>query len=395
MLATMLASIIIITAFALLGGVGRANSIARQTSEEMIDLQRVHASFEKAFRLIVTAEAGRADLPANIPPDRSGSGSGSTNPGGANSPATPRSPTGPSAPIIPTSDNPIEAGREINTAGITVRGADSLTPGSAAAAAANGTSNNNDTAGQSAGTADKPRQQKSQPRVLLEPSSFTGTTLLEMVLSEPPVALPYGSDPGLAFAMTRGGFVLKPPPPVLLADGSPAPVREEPTNIVKGASGDTGLDSPSLDLCWETYAFGSVAGPDRNIIASVRLAGGVQAVNYQFYKTDATSGKLEATSISKVTVANDLPAYVQVEITLKSGKFVRWLFEIGWTTGPEPDVELNSRLAGGDAGGTTERNGNSSSSGTRSGSTDSHGDGSDGSKPRGLNNDRSTIKGRD
>ncbi len=269
------------------------------------------------------------------------------------------------------------------------------------------------------------------PRLVLD-SDEMGLPRLEMLVAESPVALPVGTDPALQRALTRGAFVLRMPeiegPTISGGAGmsdqermtlAAAQLRERlvrqqaedaqklvEAGFASGGAGGVGgegfgalpvgVDEKSaailgrgFDLVWEVYPYNTQAGPDRQAITRVVLASGVTAMRWQFYKTNQQM-QLEPRATASVTVKTDLPAYAEVELTMVSGRRVKWMFEIGWTVAGEPDAErlardLNfdrandpageeeggARAASGsgsrDTGATPARSGSRSGSGTGSG----------------------------
>lgn len=269
------------------------------------------------------------------------------------------------------------------------------------------------------------------PRLVLDADEL-GLPRLEMLVAESPVALPVGTDPALQRALTRGAFVLRMPgvEEATISGGAgmsdqermalaAAQLRERlvrqqmedaqklvDAGFASGGAGGVGgegfgalpvgVDEQSaailgrgFDLVWEVYPYNTQAGPDRQTITRVVLASGVTAMRWQFYKTNQQM-QLEPRASASVTVKTDLPAYAEVELTMVSGRRVKWMFEIGWTVAGEPDGEtlardLNfdrandpageeeggSRTASGsgsrDSGATPARSGSRSGSGTGSG----------------------------
>lgn len=224
------------------------------------------------------------------------------------------------------------------------------------------------------------------PRLVLD-SDELGLPRLEMLVAESPVALPVGTDPALQRALTRGAFVLRMPEVegATISGGSMMSDQERMTlaaaqlrerlvrqqaedaqklvdaGFASGAGGvggvggegfgalPMGLDEKSaaalgrgFDLVWEVYPYNTQAGPEREAVARVVLASGVTAMRWQFYKTNQQM-QLEPRATASVTVKTDLPAYAEVELTMVSGRRVKWMFEIGWTVAAEPDGETLAR----------------------------------------------------
>lgn len=63
--------------------------------------------------------------------------------------------------------------------------------------------------------------------------------------------------------------------------------------------------------------------------AAVRLAGGLTQLRWQVYHERERKTAFEA------TWSDDLPAYVELELTTSSGLYANWMFEVGWSSGPE------------------------------------------------------------
>jgi hypothetical protein len=77
--------------------------------------------------------------------------------------------------------------------------------------------------------------------------------------------------------------------------------------------------------------------------------------SWQAYKsvTDPTSptkilGRQQLTELS-ATGLQDLPAYVEMKVSTASGLTANWMFEVGWTNGPETmdEAQQDGTLAGG------------------------------------------------
>lgn len=272
------------------------------------------------------------------------------------------------------------------------------------------------------------------PRLVLD-SDEMGLPRLEMLVAESPVALPVGTDPALQRALTRGAFVLRMPEVegATISGGAGMSDQERMTlaaaqlrerlvrqqmedaqklvdaGFASGGAGGVGgegfgalpvgVDEKSaailgrgFDLVWEVYPYNTQAGPDREAITRVVLASGVTAMRWQFYKTNQQM-QLEPRATASVTVKTDLPAYAEVELTMVSGRRVKWMFEIGWTVAGEPDAERLARdlnfdrandPVGEEEGGARAASGSRDSSATpvRSGSRSGSGPGSGVDKER-------------
>lgn len=167
-----------------------------------------------------------------------------------------------------------------------------------------------------------------------------------MLVAEAPVALPPGADAGLQFAMTRGAFVLRP----TTEDADAVRPGAGNTSVLSGDDLRARVDElggarGGFDLAWETYTLGSSPAMNRQILGRVVLCRHVAAFDMRFYKTNPDSLKLEPVQLSTVAVMRDLPAYAEVEMSLSTGRRVKWLFEIGWTTGFEPDGSSPERYS--------------------------------------------------
>ncbi|MBX9737906.1 MAG: hypothetical protein K2X32_13370, partial [Phycisphaerales bacterium] len=180
-----------------------------------------------------------------------------------------------------------------------------------------------------------PEEMSTQPRI-----NLLGDGGMEILVAEPPLAIPGGMESGLQFAMTRGAFVIR-PREVSLEDVARAAARPDP-------SGGRVGEGTGPDLVWEVYPLGDKPeGPDAGdrAIGRVTLCRNVSSMKTQFYRTNQETQKLEAVSIVQVTEKRELPAYAEVQLMLEGGRQVRWLFEIGWTTGVEPRSST-TRFAG-------------------------------------------------
>ncbi len=92
----------------------------------------------------------------------------------------------------------------------------------------------------------------------------------------------------------------------------------------------------------------------RHGINAIRLASGIESLTWNvFYRN-------ERLNAYQASAADDLPAYVEIEVRALSGLYASWIFEVQWATGPEVDMpDLGGAAApptgqggqGGDAGG--------------------------------------------
>lgn len=71
--------------------------------------------------------------------------------------------------------------------------------------------------------------------------------------------------------------------------------------------------------------------------SAVRLAGGLTQLRWQVFHDSQRKTAFEA------TWSDDLPAYIELELTTSSGLYANWMFEVGWSSGPEivtPETEV-------------------------------------------------------
>ncbi|MCB9844978.1 MAG: prepilin-type N-terminal cleavage/methylation domain-containing protein [Phycisphaeraceae bacterium] len=75
----------------------------------------------------------------------------------------------------------------------------------------------------------------------------------------------------------------------------------------------------------------------RRELSAVRLASGIVWCQWQAFRDRERVGELDA------TWSNELPAYMELEVETVSGLYANWLFEMGWSVGPEtieaPDAD--------------------------------------------------------
>lgn len=152
------------------------------------------------------------------------------------------------------------------------------------------------------------------PRVILEQDQGRPGQRLEMVLAEAPIR---------GARLQRAGY-------------------DPSTNAVRGAfrlapseRGPRG----SHDLVWEMYQpleSETDAEAERSVSATRVIAEGLEDLRIRFWKSEPRSQELKPMMTAEVVLEADLPAYAEVAVRLASGRTVNWMFEIGWTPGPEP-----------------------------------------------------------
>ncbi len=152
------------------------------------------------------------------------------------------------------------------------------------------------------------------PRVVLGPDPGRSGQRLEMVLAEAPIR---------GARLQRAGY-------------------DPSTNAVRGAfrlapseRGPRG----SHDLVWEMYQpleSETDVDADRSVSATRVIAEGLEDLRIRFWKSEPRSQELKPMMTAEVVLEADLPAYAEVAVRLASGRTVNWMFEIGWTPGPEP-----------------------------------------------------------
>lgn len=84
----------------------------------------------------------------------------------------------------------------------------------------------------------------------------------------------------------------------------------------------------------------------RHGVNAIRLARGIESLTWSvFYRN-------ERLSAYQASAADDLPAYVEIEVRAVSGLYANWIFEVQWATGPEVDMpDLGGAAAPGGEGG--------------------------------------------
>lgn len=231
-------------------------------------------------------------------------------------------------------------------------------------------------------------EQPPRPRVLLDVdaspalkagmknSGMSGAVQrLEVLLNRPPVPADYGGSMSADLqaslqasgAMaTRYVFELRP-------DHATPPSRLEPgERIDPNSSGLTlwGRQLPALEKMMEPdpYLLDPTEDP-----AAVRLATGLQECNWEVFMTQKDeNGKAisrERTPVLSAETLEDLPAYAIMKLRTASGMTADWMFEVGWSFGPETLDQ---------AGQSTEQEGNNAGQGGPGGGRGGQGGGGGG-----------------
>ncbi len=107
--------------------------------------------------------------------------------------------------------------------------------------------------------------------------------------------------------------------------------------------------------------------------SALRLCGGLNGFRWEaFYRGHRLP-------TYKATWSNDLPAYLEIEVSTTSGLYANWMFEVGWTTAAETEEvveeDLGGDAEGGDAQGTNagDAGGATAAGGAAGGDTASEG----------------------
>jgi hypothetical protein len=173
-------------------------------------------------------------------------------------------------------------------------------------------------------------------------SAATGVQRLEVLVSRTPVPPGFGRSNTVEVmeAMTalptgpqRGAFELRPDV------STPA--------AALGDANTVDMNNPGWTLWWrplppnvgeqapDPYAMDPAQDP-----AAVVIATGLQECQWQAYKTvtDPVTGKSkgrEKISEMEASSLQDLPAYFEMSVRTVSGQTAKWMFEVGWSNGPE------------------------------------------------------------
>lgn len=144
---------------------------------------------------------------------------------------------------------------------------------------------------------------------------------------------------------------------------------------------------PQADEGADSADLAELARYSRSDVREVKLISGLRQVRWQVFRT-TRGDQLDRVRVAKIaaTHARELPAYVELKFETFDGRREHWMFELAWSTGPEPgSTSLNSdegqasestRSRTGDSG---VKNGNEST--TRSGNKNSFGGNGGGGSP--------------
>lgn len=368
-LATLLGLMVIGTVFALLLGIQRVEQNSRVSYQQAVDMAAAQKALQRAFRQVVVSDGARPGLPAALAADGKAGDDASGRAGAAGGTNAGRPAAGgafdnsrsreASSATVADSTLTVIAGR-VSAPGATDGKGGSGSGGGGGSGGGDGAGDGAKSAGfgDFNGRRRDPADVSSRPRI-----SLMGSGGMEILVAEPPVAVPGGNESGLQFAMTRGAFVLRP---------------RQTAGTGKEGNSSGSRSAGGTDLVWEVYPLGdevqSLTG--ERALGRVTLCHNVASMRTQFYKTNADTQRLEAVSTVSITEKRELPAYAEVELTLEGGRRVRWMFEIGWTTGVEPRSS-EQRFAGldedeapaGGANGNTPRANEERRSGFSSGSS--------------------------
>ncbi|MBL8876995.1 MAG: prepilin-type N-terminal cleavage/methylation domain-containing protein [Phycisphaerae bacterium] len=128
---------------------------------------------------------------------------------------------------------------------------------------------------------------------------------------------------------------------------SPLPAAKDTSKTSPLSANSSGAANPALDDPRTLEAWGE----------PVLLADNLVKCRWQFF----SSG--EKRSAHSAVWDKELPAYVEFEIQTKTGLYENWMFEVGWTKGPELATTATENAGGPDAanptgGGPLDANGN-------------------------------------
>lgn len=231
-------------------------------------------------------------------------------------------------------------------------------------------------------------QELERPRIILGPDPALVGTMpgaggngeaiqsLEIVLREPPAA----------FALARG------------VSEAEADEIEQTRSAVRGVFELRPEQRGSAyELWWRPVLPSGEAmtiAEDEFSASALRLCGGITALRWQMLKTDVGADTLARDRLieHQATWVDELPAYVELEVATEAGVYANWMFEIGWTQGPEivsPPTEdddladgADGQADGGAAGGQANGQGGRASGrgGGRAGEGTRRGGGRDGGR---------------
>lgn len=99
----------------------------------------------------------------------------------------------------------------------------------------------------------------------------------------------------------------------------------------------------------------------------VKLISGLRQARWQVFRTSRNKQRADRVHVDKITAtsAKELPAYVELKFETLEGRREHWMFEVSWSTGPEPGSPITDTTAAGaleaqlrNAGGATDDKGN-------------------------------------
>ena len=112
---------------------------------------------------------------------------------------------------------------------------------------------------------------------------------------------------------------------------------------------------------------------DARDLSALRLAGDITGLRWQMLKTRVGAETLTRDRLieHQATWVDELPAYIELEVATEQGVYANWMFEIGWTLGPEivspPTDDTDDTDGAGGAGGAGGANGGGDGAGAGGG----------------------------
>ncbi|MCC6677955.1 MAG: hypothetical protein IT436_12495 [Phycisphaerales bacterium] len=382
MLASVIGALVILASIALFNSMDRMDRALARRADDTTELARLHLVMSRTFSTLImtdqpvprnpiAAEAAGAGATTPAPssgspsPSGSGSTSGRTTTAGATTGST-------------TSSSTTTGSTTTGQSSTSTRGSSTTAPSSTTSAA--------DALGNSASQTKTPL-----PRFLLAASSTalapsSGTSpaqRLEVVITKPPITDPRA--PGLSNLITQTITVEGPPLPASKTTSDPASTafksasptatdsgapststdpadqsatqRAEsrtiqttgeaagvrgffeliPESALPGYTPPRNPQTPAdakqpLALIWRQLPIASEAAttPAPILPEPIVVARGLEAVRWKAFH------ERERKDLFAATWANDLPAYVEMEVRTTSGQYANWMFEVDWSVGPEP-----------------------------------------------------------
>ncbi len=142
---------------------------------------------------------------------------------------------------------------------------------------------------------------------------------------------------------------------------------EDDPNVLKRAvqAGDPDGGRSLWAMWWREFPAGAEEGAgdadlaelarySRSDVREVKLISGLRQARWQVFRT-SRGEKLERARVSKIAAlhAKELPAFVELKFETMEGRQEHWMFEVAWSTGPEPgslvqgsEEALNAEQAG-------------------------------------------------